>query len=807
MGTDFIILAVLLVCAGAIVWVVRRKRTHPLSQNKSHSITDRLEPVSPFSQRSASPAQFTGTVPTAVLQEHEPTTSTRPQPQRPAPHVAEPEKVNASVSESQALAVSREDVAQLITGPEAAALTQPSPATHPEPPKDSTPAPQYLGHWNQELTAPPTALVPIAALADIPSETQVKFCDDKASAPTPEKAELSQHNESGAASYGIPPAPELNCLQSLASPARAELRIVESFEAIPPVVAPSIQPFVESQPGTFAQCADGESLEIPLPPAPTPATSSAQQDTLQTQTVIPESSRRLEPERFTHQETAHPLTQADTSIPSEVNRPNDGETIIPAAELEEGTSPEPPAQEEEGHAAPKLPTAPGQYQPPRLAKPVAPSNETKKPKSTGQKIKVVRQQLLEIHLQALFDHYQYCTLRLLAARPKNSQPEVAVDCAGTAMELIESSDEMYEIAEQPSLGPLLVNGVLMVAQNRAATQTIWELKGRPLYILAANHGLAGFVTTTRLVIGRDQVVLCREEMASEVQTILGTSGCADTIHYGHESGAPEGWVFFKPVKPVKSVQPIPGEEMHNLLRPLPDIELALEGGIWLENSTWMAGFPPQILVFGELPGHASVQIDGRPAEKQRDGTYQAPAFDTPGRHSVFCEGKTCSYSIIEPTPDWETWDPLSFGSTSICGAEVKAKVPEGWHYTKAPTTNPILIGADPGEVFRCEPRPAGVWSGYVPFKAIWALPEDAAHCKRDICRMLLIAPTPPIINSLPQPIRATHKSQILRWCRIILECKRKRLPTDPANQVTAQLWTLYTTQARHLARKLRHHDP
>jgi hypothetical protein len=264
-------------------------------------------------------------------------------------------------------------------------------------------------------------------------------------------------------------------------------------------------------------------------------------------------------------------------------------------------------------------------------------------------------------------------------------------------------------------------------------------------------------------------------------------------------------VFFNSAKPARSLPHIAGEAMLNLVRPLPDIEIALEGGLWLENSNWMSGFPPQIVISGEIPAHAAVTIDGSAAEKQADGSYRAAEYDATGPHIVLCEGKTCSYSIVAPSVGWEAWQPLSFGSAGICGAQVTTKIPSGWQYTKVPTSNPILIGANPGEVFQCEARPSGAWSGYVPFKPVWALPQDPLHCKRETTRILLLSAAPPVPPARSHA-RNSHHSPATRWCKAILDCRRKRLAPDPSNGEAPQVWLLYTRLARDLARKLKQND-
>jgi hypothetical protein len=528
---------------------------------------------------------------------------------------------------------------------------------------------------------------------------------------------------------------------------------------------------------------------------------------------LPEQPDAQEPASPARQESSPPPPERRTEAPStSAEHRIESAQDAQAHQLLHTTSPgkqerkaEQESQEDQ-EAVDGTRTTPGKYRPPSIPKPSQPRKQEQKANKPAETQKAERQKPLEVRLQALFDQHGFCTFRLLAPRPKNSKPEQAVNCAGAPMELIESTDEWYEIAEPPPLGPALADGILLVEHGRAASKTLWELKGRPLYILTSHHGLAGFVNATRLCIGREQVVLCKEEMAEQVQAVLAISGCKITNRHRQDHGAPEGWVFFKPAKPVESVQHILGEEMLNLLRPLPDIELALEGGLWIENSSWMEGFPPQILVSGELPEHAVVQIDGRPAEKRPDGTFCTAASDAPGPHSVCCEGRTCSYTIVQPSTGWDTWEPLSFGSATICGAKVSAPISSGCHYTKVPTANPILVGANPGEIFQCESRPAGFWSGYVPFKAVWALPENPLRSKRDASRILLLSVAPPCTIPPHKPGRNFQQDPARRWCRAILDCRRKKLTTEPSNGEALQLWTLYTRHARNLARKLKHHD-
>ena len=122
---------------------------------------------------------------------------------------------------------------------------------------------------------------------------------------------------------------------------------------------------------------------------------------------------------------------------------------------------------------------------------------------------------------------------------------------------------------------------------------------------------------------------------------------------------------------------------------------------------------------------------------------------------------------------------------------------------RVPTSNPVLIGANPSEVFRCDARAGKQWSGLVPFPVSWALPDDALHCDRSVRRVLLVTPIPPV-----HAIAGTHwnkrgRASVLLWCQAIRNCQQKRLALIPADAASEGLWGEYKREARAVWRVAR----
>lgn len=367
--------------------------------------------------------------------------------------------------------------------------------------------------------------------------------------------------------------------------------------------------------------------------------------------------------------------------------------------------------------------------------------------------------------------------------------------------LSEIGDDWFEILGLNDLAGAMEHGVTLAGRLAQGAGAKWELRGRDLYVLAELHGIFGYASKTRLSIGRKQIVLCRECRAAEVGAVLAQAGCGDVRARGTDLGAPRGWVFVGPVSPSRSVPQVPGSDLLNLIRPLPGIEIRLEGGLWLRGNSWLAGYPPTIHVAGTMPAESEVNIDGELAQEREEGIYVTSNFDNPGSHIVWCAGKSVSYELCEPDTHWQDWN----GNQSlhrVFGAGV-AGIESYETLIRAPTSNPVLVGANPGEVLWCDTRPGRYWVGPVPFPVVWALPEDAMHCDRSAWRVVLVKPIPPAHSIVRREPRKGAQTRVIQWCQAIRDSNKKRLALWPADAGSEELWKAYAREARAIWRAAR----
>lgn len=258
-----------------------------------------------------------------------------------------------------------------------------------------------------------------------------------------------------------------------------------------------------------------------------------------------------------------------------------------------------------------------------------------------------------------------------------------------------------------------------------------------------------------------------------------------------------------------------GSDILNVLRPLPQIEISLEGGVPLGYSSWLAGFPPLIRILGGAQHAQKVLIDGKEATIEEDAAFRAPGWDVPGAHQVWCSNVSRSYSLVRLERSWDLWPAYVFPPASgggdrlaICGPLIRPMATKGaidatandFERSSVLQSNPILLGAVPGEVFvvssRQDVRGARSFAS-PPFKPVWALPAQPLHCDKATCRILLINKPS---ASLPPGGSATAR-HVSRWCRLILDASRKGLSIAPAE--AGHLWAQYKRFARNLWRKIR----
>ena len=181
-----------------------------------------------------------------------------------------------------------------------------------------------------------------------------------------------------------------------------------------------------------------------------------------------------------------------------------------------------------------------------------------------------------------------------------------------------------------------------------------------------------------------------------------------------------------------------------------------------------------------------------------------------------------SYSLDRCETSWRVWSAYSFpfpgnGKDSrglaLCGPLVRpfgdpdAPVGEPGQREgiQIPTTNPILLGPQPGQVFvarqRNDARSAQMVA-FPRFAPVWALPAQPLRCDKRVNCILLIG----------QPVAASSASAhqqeidwraIERWYRLILDGSRKGLAVEPTDLATKQLWHQYKRHAKGLWRRMR----
>jgi hypothetical protein len=429
---------------------------------------------------------------------------------------------------------------------------------------------------------------------------------------------------------------------------------------------------------------------------------------------------------------------------------------------------------------------------------------------------------MPIEVRLVFEKAGFCRVSLLPRRAAGMPLELAVTGSGDPPELLALQDEWYQDVVLPNLDRLLREGIEWVGSLPEGRRVRSSLSGRELYVLARHSELNGFVSAPRLILGEEHVVLCVAERLSDVRAAIALTGSPEPTLLNSDSGIPAGWAGLRGVVARTPIAPSPGGDILDVLRPLAEVEIALEGGIRIDRQTWLIGFPPSIRLRGDTSTIAAVTIDGHEATFSADGGYTVPGWDSPGEHSVCCTSDSRTYAIRPGAEDWEPWDAYTWSlgeldvggmqsHPAICGVLVRPPrvARSDGRAIVVPASNPILIGAGPGEIEICTPRSdvrAGLCVGFPWFEPIWAIPADALHCDKRTARVVLIGSPQPVEEGEPQPsVRpGERRGRFDRgrswgahaWCAAILTAGRKGLQTEPPRTEIADLWKTYKRCAK-----------
>ncbi len=417
----------------------------------------------------------------------------------------------------------------------------------------------------------------------------------------------------------------------------------------------------------------------------------------------------------------------------------------------------------------------------------------------------------------------FCRVSLLPRRADGMPPNLRVLGPGGPMDLSEMQEDLYEEVVIPALGDLLAQGVAWESVTSSGQRYSWALGGREVYVLSAQPHLSGYLNTQRLMLNERHVVLCLAARSDEVLAAIAETGSPVPAVFGSDSGVPENWVALRDVVPRLPVQASQEGDILDCLRPLPEAQLSLEGGIRLEGNSWLAGFPPRIRVRGDHASVTSLFIDGYGATADATGGFIANGWDAIGEHVVSASVGTRTYTIEGDREDWQPWAAHAwslgeeagvdeFQRPSICGALVQAPraAAAAGRAIVVPASNTILIGEVPGEIEICRPHGDSLNKlcvGFPNFEPVWAIPATALRCDKRTSRVILLRTGP---NAIVQksPAKAKHRPGSGRrhdhtqraWSSAILAAARKGLAVNPHEQLVVNLWKVYRERAHALAR-------
>jgi len=561
-----------------------------------------------------------------------------------------------------------------------------------------------------------------------------------------------------------------NALNGVEAPASDQLHLVEpAFQTDPTFAISGESPFTDKQVGTETSQPDSHTVHSAESTANSSMTATVE-ITNNSRTVLAEAGSG-EPE-LTTASSIHVFEEPNREPMEE----SAAQQFLKSSENETGR----PAQ---------------RYRPPTQKSPRTASTRTRSEEPNGKRSS---ESALDIFVHLTFDRSSFCTIGFLPKLAPELGEEVDAMSGKEAWRLL-AQEDWYQDIQPEDMGDRLRYGIELRAMSADQRPVRWQLKGRDFCVLAGHPRASGYLSTPRLLLGRTDVVLCINEMASEVESVLAAAGCEGYTKIGESLGVPAGWVGFRGVLPTKALSLDSEVDQLYALKPAPDIEIDFEGGIRLRNSIWLAGYPPQIKLYGQTNSAGRILIDGKEAEGSAEGSLIADGYDQVGDHSVYCEGQSRSrtYSVEAPPDSWDRWTSYRFERASVCGplVQLESKGVVSKPIT-IPMSNPVLVGSEPGQIFQCSARSVGRWRGFVPFDVVWALPAQPFTSDKRTARIIQFADKP------IAPVNLETKRAV-SWCNAILDASRKGLRIESDYSDSSVRWREYRNAARKLQRTRR----
>jgi hypothetical protein len=570
-------------------------------------------------------------------------------------------------------------------------------------------------------------------------------------------------------------------------------------------IPPPVQAAPDAEP-TAPEPIAAETIAPTAPEEPEAASPAPLQDQtpetvappLPYETIAPEPKRTEQTERAEEPEETQPGDGAERVEETSPAPQSPAKPTVPRP-ASRTQRPRPPRPEK-----PKGPPTPRRYQPPQRGRNVSRRSVASNGENEDEAAAPARERPSPIELRLRNQRGGMVAVSLLPRR-REGMP-VAIDVAGagsSALSLSALRDEWYQDVLLPDLGAVLRTGAEWYADS-GDVRLRWSLAGRDLYVLGTSDEWSGYLSTSWLALGDEHAVLCVKEIVPQVEDLL--RQCCDALpaRLTEDDGVPEGWVVLRPVVPARPLPLGNARDIFDALRPPPDIEIALRGGIRLHLAQWLAGHPPAIRLYGDAAQAGTFLIDGALATPQPDGSYTARGWDSVGDHVIACGGQTKTYSIVDPPDGWDAWTAYAFPSvdTGICGALACSLRQERRSPHRVPTSNPILLGKRPGEIYRCPVRTdvsLPFYQAFPPFTPLWAVPADPMHADKSTARILVM----PASSREDSPQGDRCVGDVRQWCSVILNCSRKGLALEPAGEEAANAWRECRDVARNLWRASR----
>lgn len=383
-------------------------------------------------------------------------------------------------------------------------------------------------------------------------------------------------------------------------------------------------------------------------------------------------------------------------------------------------------------------------------------------------------------------------LALLLRRRPTMAEEIRVRLGSDEYDLNAIGDDLFEPVGLSDAAAALASGV--VGDSQTSPPIRWVRGGRDLHVFTARPGVAGFVSVPRVVIGQENTILCKDDLAADVLRVCAAVGSpsADEVS---GPGVPNGWRCFRGIRPGAAAAPENCDAVLLALVPLPDASIEFSGGIPVARSAWLVGHAPSIRILGALPTAGEVTIDGQPASPDGAGDWTAAGWDRDGTHTIYYAGLSRTYEIKLAPEAWEGWEAHTGNGLTACGALGTSR---GGKAVFASIDGPMwLVGRAPGEIAQTVVgAPANIAIASPLFEPVWAVPiASSKRQSRQFPR--LIGPAAVPLNSRI----GTTRSSVRLWCSVFRSAGRdlqQGLEPDVAN-----LWAVYRKVARAVWRRSR----